>query len=329
MMKTQEQIKKALIESYKTNHDIDFEFLEKYFQICFEHSTEPKKFLTENHHILPKQVFSDYSKESWNIVTLSLYDHILAHYYLYKAFGNKHSFYSMARTIGQIKNPKIVEHISEKDLIEFYKMKEIIHKEFLEKITQFNPKRGKKLTDEQKNNIRQGNLKSEKSKRSRKELSLRRWVCKGEENHFVLPSELDYYLNLGFVFGRKKSTAEKIAKANTGRKESESQKEKIRAAMKSLGDKHHMKTKEKREWARQTALERFPNYTMPKGVYCFVTDGETSFRIKLSELEEYESKGYVRGSSSLWMMSPDGKRKRVPPNETKDYLDKGWRYGKV
>jgi hypothetical protein len=43
----------------------------------------------ENHHILPKKVYSEFKTEKWNIVRLPYRAHYLAHYMLAKAIGGK------------------------------------------------------------------------------------------------------------------------------------------------------------------------------------------------------------------------------------------------
>lgn len=84
---------------------VDSNFLQLYINIINMSSMivdYPNNVYTENHHILPKSVFPEYKDCSWNIIKLTAYNHLMAHYYLHKAFNNAkftHAFAQMKRVI--------------------------------------------------------------------------------------------------------------------------------------------------------------------------------------------------------------------------------------
>lgn len=54
-------------------------YLEKYIELCFNDDTSD---ITESHHILPVKQFPQHQNKSNNIVKLTPYNHLKAHYYL-------------------------------------------------------------------------------------------------------------------------------------------------------------------------------------------------------------------------------------------------------
>lgn len=322
-------IRNTLITEYKPNGVIDFEYLEKYIDVCFNNATDKIKFKTENHHILPQKYFPTFKKEDWNRVNLSLYNHILAHFYLFKAFKNKHSLYSVCRVIGNACNPSIVEKLTIEDLLELSKLKEQVKLECRANLIANNPKRGTKLTQEQKDRIRDGNKNSPKRKLAEQKSHQRKWLHKENKERFAMPNEIDDLLADGYIFGRCKETNQKIGEKSRGRIMPESAKNKIRKKMLALGENHHMKTKEKREWAK-TTINRFSIRKIKDGEVCFVHNDKETLRINVEDLSLYEQRGYKRGSNSRWVTSPDNKIHRRVDNVTAQcLLELGWRYGKV
>ena len=58
------KIYKILKFEYKTNEQINEEFLQKYINLCFNCATKRVKYKTERHHILPKSVFLNIVKKN-------------------------------------------------------------------------------------------------------------------------------------------------------------------------------------------------------------------------------------------------------------------------
>ena len=50
---------------------------------------------TENHHILPRSLFPEYSNEKWNNIPLSARQHFIAHIMLWKIFKTKQMTYAL------------------------------------------------------------------------------------------------------------------------------------------------------------------------------------------------------------------------------------------
>jgi len=70
---------------------LDFRDVEGYIYFCLENSETKKKFLTEEHHILPSKVFLKYSnltENKWNSVHLSHENHYIAHSILHNSCDN-------------------------------------------------------------------------------------------------------------------------------------------------------------------------------------------------------------------------------------------------
>ena len=321
------KIYKILKFEYKTNEQINEEFLQKYINLCFNCATKRVKYKTERHHILPKKCFSQYSKEEWNIVNLSLFHHILAHYYLFHAFQNKHSLYSLSRVICQIDNTLIVKNLQESDLLLLSKIKEQIRNELKERLKYNHPKLGTKLTIEQKNRISKGQQ-SEKAKNARKLCKQRKWLYKDDDEKFVLPDKIAELLKDGYSYGRSRKTANKVKEKLTGKTLPQDVKDKIRTGMLALGDKHHMKSKEKREWAK-TTVNRFTIVKVEPNTVCYVYNDSETIRIPLKDISLYESLGYKRGKNQRWMTSSDKTMHRVVNGKTEQsLLELGWTYGK-
>jgi len=81
-------------------------FIQHYSDMTFEST------VTEKHHVLPKDMFQEYSKEPWNLVDLPLRVHFLAHWMLAKALQGKmwYAFYAMCNK--NTKNGKLKSYNS-------------------------------------------------------------------------------------------------------------------------------------------------------------------------------------------------------------------------
>lgn len=77
-----------------------WQFAENYFSLI-ESSGPLIKGKTESHHILPKSLFPEFKTSKWNLVNLSIENHIMAHYWLAKS-GNYKMGYALSRMGVQI-----------------------------------------------------------------------------------------------------------------------------------------------------------------------------------------------------------------------------------
>jgi len=65
-----------------------------YFQNNIVVKNKTQKGFVENHHILPRAIFPEYSKEKWNLVNLPVKAHYLVHFLLYKSISHVSCLYS-------------------------------------------------------------------------------------------------------------------------------------------------------------------------------------------------------------------------------------------
>jgi hypothetical protein len=89
-----------------------------YVKYCIDNATNKpdQKFMAiERHHILPVSLFPEYKKSDWNLVYLSSYDHLKAHYYLHMAIGHRSltlAFNQMRRAKSTITNEEQLDEIA-------------------------------------------------------------------------------------------------------------------------------------------------------------------------------------------------------------------------
>lgn len=81
-------IKKEILQNELRRYEIiSEEALEEYLNICLV-CKESTDIYVEKHHILPKSMFPEYSKSSWNLVVLDRETHINAHRKLYNMYSD-------------------------------------------------------------------------------------------------------------------------------------------------------------------------------------------------------------------------------------------------
>lgn len=216
---------------------------EKYLHLyikfcCIKNKGKKIKFETELHHILPKNSssFPEYKNSKWNVVHLSLVDHIKAHYLLYKSIPNAVNGTSLVMVLGNIK--KVPDNkLQLKELTRAVIKNKRLYYEFMG--SPHNPHIGAKRSEESKKRMAEA-----QQKRQTKYINVkRRWVCKeGYDDKFVEASIVDPYFIDGWKIGRlNKEFREKMYNANIGKQMAEETKEKIKNAILSLGDNHHTK----------------------------------------------------------------------------------------
>jgi len=84
-MRCYEFIKSEFIRVHKKIDNI--EYLDKYINILLNYSNNNLEEYTEKHHILPRSIFPEYSKEDWNIIEINYEDHKLVHLCIFKAIN--------------------------------------------------------------------------------------------------------------------------------------------------------------------------------------------------------------------------------------------------
>jgi hypothetical protein len=115
-----------LKNKFSEKHTIDnIEYLEKYLKLLLEYKIyiNESDIYTEKHHILPRSIFPEYEKESWNIVELSYEDHVDAHLYLFKAINNRTYQRPLNWMLNQYKNREEISNAAKKGWVNLKKDK--------------------------------------------------------------------------------------------------------------------------------------------------------------------------------------------------------------
>lgn len=76
-------------------------WLDRYLRLCGLTSNDAKVY-RESHHVLPKWAFPEHDKAEWNLVSLPVRVHILAHYCLMRAWPHYKNALSVIRTTNQV-----------------------------------------------------------------------------------------------------------------------------------------------------------------------------------------------------------------------------------
>lgn len=241
----------------------------------------------EFHHILPKALGGADSLE--NLVKLTTFEHILAHYFLALDTRNPKMFYAFnCITMYQF------NHISE-----------------LEKITLENLDYWTQLRQEAREMINKAN-------------HLRKYINRGGVRKRVFPEEIEHYVKEGWELGRGPMTPEwreHAAKARVGLHRSEKTRRKMREAVKRrwqegtmtnpMAGKHH--SEESKALMRERKLGK-PNLKA-RGV-----PKSEEHRRKISET--------LKNKPRRIMVNKDGIRKKVLESEIDSWLKDGWVRGK-
>ena len=124
---------KEVLECFESiRNEENSEWIDKYFDyLSDEENLTAEKY--NGHHIIPCFTFKDEThrtrketepladKIEGNIIKLSIYNHILAHYCLWKIYDNYESKYSIQYTIGKNKE---IDGLSENEIKEIAKIQE-------------------------------------------------------------------------------------------------------------------------------------------------------------------------------------------------------------
>lgn len=128
---------KEIIEYFENlRTERNSEWIDKYFEVLNDESNlNAVKY--RNHHVIPcfgfkdenhktrKETLSLANKIEYNIIKLSVYNHIIAHYYLWKIFNNEDS----RRAVYLMYEKRNLDYLSENEIKEFAKIQEECAKE--------------------------------------------------------------------------------------------------------------------------------------------------------------------------------------------------------
>ena len=226
----------------------------EYLEFCKTNNLiEPVKYVSERHHILPRHMFKQYRHEEWNVVHLSITNHIKAHYLLYHAVPTHGNAASLIRTLGNI--DKINLFIDEQELAklaETVETNKAAYKQFMG--SENNPHKGRRRTTQTKRKMSEAQKKVDRSNRPKLV-----WVNRDEHEECLINVELlPQFIQNGWNRGRCQAYIKKI-KERPGRVWTDEQKQKQSEAQKKLGDSHHMKRQIMREYRREQFLINNPS----------------------------------------------------------------------
>ena len=237
----------------------------------------------EEHHIVPKCLGGTNDPE--NLVLFTAREHFIAHWLLTKIYPNEPSII-FAFTSFSMKLHGATNHTGKLDEYSTSKNYEYARRKVVDLLT------GKPLPETTKQSLR-GTT----------------YINNGTENKRIKVAELQKYLETGWIKGRKKfkrksptqETRNKISLSNTGRKQSESQKEKLRQYNK-----------------------RCP--------HCWVSKDGKSLQVYGDTLQTYLNNGWIKGRHQLRILKPEDvcylhKNNiyvQIPPDQKQLYLNYGW-----
>ncbi len=181
-------------------------WLDRYINFL-EEAAEPKG-LFDRHHILPKSLFPAYQSfrlHSWNCIRLCPSDHLVAHYYLYRALpAFREARVAFVLMVG-LQFMKLVEENFDESLVrDIAKTYEEARAEGVESTIKGWVKIYK--TEEECSVCPPDQVDAYVSAGWKVGVPKRVWVIRGDEQHRVLPGEVKVYTQSGFVLGKNKQT---------------------------------------------------------------------------------------------------------------------------
>ena len=87
--------------------------LEEYINFCLSNNNKDIEGYYESHHILPRSIFPEYVKNTWNISNLTYENHVLGHFILAESYLNR----KFSRTLNFLKNKSEDEVIRLKKIL--------------------------------------------------------------------------------------------------------------------------------------------------------------------------------------------------------------------
>jgi hypothetical protein len=192
--------------------DHDAYWLDQYISFLHESSTPGDLF--DRHHILPQAIFPDFKSfrvHSWNRIDLCPADHLIAHYYLYRALPTIKEVRAAFILMVGLRYTELIERDFDTEVVkDIAKAYEKARAEGVESSIKGWVRIY--MTDTQCSVCPPDQVDAYIALRWKVGVPSRVWVMKGSEEHKVLASEVPVYLQQGFVLGRNEhSEATKAA----------------------------------------------------------------------------------------------------------------------
>lgn len=305
----------------------DNTYLDKYVNLINNNrDTIKEKFLTQEHHILPRCYF-DYigaacDDSSNNLVTLKIADHILAHYYLANACCELKLKHGLSTAVMLITNTHPCT-ISEEDLNA---------ENYAKHIAETLRLRSELYTGREGYN---------------KDKTI---ITNGINEKIVSPEEVEYYVSQGWTHGRlpftdedkdKKSEAQKNRRVmNNGEVTVRVKEENIDSYIEE-GFVFGMSSSSK-----EGLINYYKENPVPKDYYKWIFDGQQYTRVGVDKLEEYLDKGWIQKGPDISEehkksigeknkknhtgrvhVHNDNEHYMVKPEEVESYVSRGFKIG--
>ena len=329
-------LKETLLE---TGHILNNEYLEKYLKLILDNlHTEYVKAKTQKHHVLPQSLFrllsEDLQKEisiKDSLIILIYKDHILAHFYLMKCAATKAFRDKMACAVRWVlRRYKFIcqstQNLDEFSLVNCLDEIQDYYEE-AKSINCLKPDTPRKISESLKGKIciskddksfkyihpdqfdefenqgyhRSHNLQTDESKQKISKAHSGRIVLNnGQEQHNVLPDQLDEYLRRGYVYGQLKKHPGAIA------------------------GKISMVKDNKKCFVYPEEVPLFEAQGYKKGSYDNPRKGQPGPKRTSDQL-----KNYGKNKNRITITAPDGESyKIVREEELQSYLDSGYSLGR-
>ena len=333
------------------------EYTQKYYNLIQTNKyRKPEKYKTQKHHIIPKAYYKyigePVDNSSDNLVNLLYYDHVLAHYYLMKAAKEDSFRCSNASAVTKMLNHPISQ-LTEEECEALAQVKQEAHQ--IKKI-----ERSKALKGRPSPMLNQHHSESAKKKASAQHKG-RISIHNGVLQRFIWPSELESYLQDGWIQGVLPLSPERIAKAaasRRGKKQHLSNETRKHLSEVRSGRKVSAETRQKMSLSSQgrnaggiyvhkgdqckhISADVFDSYIAmgwEKGIpprksppnqlgRLRIYKGAQRLRIWPSELESYLQDGWIQGAGRIWI-TKNQENKSIPSPDLNIYLERGWQRGR-
>ena len=290
-----------------TGYFLDNEYFDKYIKLIdLNKETCKQSYKTQVHHVIPKHYYTqnniDIDNSPNNLVNLTYKDHMLAHIYLSGCTIGRNKYWNLYAVFR-------MSHFDQKSFDEIQNNLECYQNIYEEAVSVPNHRKGCKISETTR-------LKMQESQKLRVQLKGcsnkgYMWVHNDTKEYMIPKSELDEYIENGFVYGRlyrhssqtKKVIGEKSSRwerdENFKKKMSEIASKQVHTEEQNKKHsewmKEHFSGKDNPFYGKHHSNESKEKISLAKSGKIAVNKEGNVKMISPSELEFYISEGYSRG----------------------------------